>query len=52
MIDKVQAYVDDYNANGPDALKSVPEFLKVWLIDHINGTDKAYAAHLVVCGKQ
>jgi len=46
MIDQVNSFVDLYNDKGHDALKDISEFLTVWLISHINGTDKEYSQYL------
>lgn len=46
MIEQVDKFVDLYNQKGHDALKEVSEFLTVWLISHINGTDKEYSQFL------
>jgi hemerythrin len=46
MIDQVNTFVDLYNEKGHDALKDISEFLTVWLISHINGTDKEYSQYL------
>lgn len=46
MIKQVNSFVELYNEKGHDALKDVSEFLTVWLISHINGTDKKYSQYL------
>jgi len=46
MIEKVSTFVDLYNEKGHDALKEISEYLTVWLISHINGTDKEYSQYL------
>ncbi len=46
MIGQVNQFVDLYNKKGHDALKEVSEYLTVWLISHINGTDKEYSQYL------
>jgi hemerythrin len=46
MIEQVNKFVDLYNEKGHDALKDISEFLTVWLINHINGTDKGYSEYL------
>jgi len=46
MIEQVNKFVDLYNEKGHDALKDISEYLTVWLINHINGTDKGYSQYL------
>lgn len=46
MIAQVNEFVDLYDKKGHDALKEISEFLTVWLISHINGTDKEYSQYL------
>ncbi len=46
MIKQVGKFVELYNEKGHDALKEISEFLTVWLISHINGTDKEYSQYL------
>ena len=46
MIEQVGTFVDLYNEKGHDALKEISEYLTVWLISHINGTDKEYTQYL------
>lgn len=50
MINKVEDFLDAYNQRGHDALQDIADFLKNWLIEHINGTDKAYSHHLISKG--
>ena len=46
MIKQVNTFVELYNEKGHDALKDISEYLTVWLISHINGTDKEYSQYL------
>ncbi len=46
MIEEVERFVDLYNEKGHDSLKEISEYLTVWLISHINGTDKEYSQYL------
>jgi len=46
MIEQVSKFVDLYNEKGHNALKEISEYLTVWLISHINGTDKEYSQYL------
>lgn len=46
MIAQVKEFSALYDKNGHNALKEVSEFLTVWLINHINGTDKEYSQYL------
>ena len=46
MIKQVGNFVELYNEKGHDALKEISEYLTVWLINHINGTDKEYTQYL------
>ena len=46
MIDQVGKFAEIYQEKGHDSLKEISEYLTVWLINHINGTDKAYSQHL------
>lgn len=46
MIEEVGRFVANYEKQGVDALEPVAEYLKVWLIKHINGTDQQYGPFL------
>lgn len=42
FIDKVSTFLEQYKQNSDITIIDTLEFLKVWLIKHINGTDKEY----------
>lgn len=46
MIEQVERFVQLYNEKGHDSLDEIADYLSDWLINHINGTDKQYSAHL------
>ena len=46
MVAKVAAFASLYEEKGHESLDVVSDFLTNWLINHINGTDKAYTKHL------
>jgi len=52
MISEVEEFVEKYNQRGHQALDEISTFLKNWLINHINGTDKGYCQHLKDNGVQ
>ncbi len=50
MIDKVNDLLAAYEKNPESAMKDALDFLKQWLIRHINGTDKQYSEFLISNG--
>ncbi|GAA6203457.1 bacteriohemerythrin [Thalassotalea sp. SU-HH00458] len=50
MFEQVEKFEDLYIDKGHEALEEISQFLTNWLINHINGTDKAYTKHLTQCG--
>jgi hemerythrin-like metal-binding protein len=50
MIDKVEELLAEYEKDPESAMKNALDFLKQWLIKHINGTDKQYSEFLVSKG--
>ena len=50
MIDKVNDLLAEYEKHPENAMKDTLDFLKQWLIRHINGTDKQYSDFLLSKG--
>ena len=50
MIDQVNAYVEAYENGDENAIESLLNYLKQWLIKHINGTDQEYSEFLISKG--
>jgi len=50
MIDKVDDLLAAYQQRPESAMKDTLDFLKQWLIRHINGTDKQYSDYLLSKG--
>jgi len=47
MFNKVRAVLAEYERDHDTAMSNAVEYLKAWLINHINGTDKQYSSYLI-----
>lgn len=52
MIKQVEDVLTEYNKDHDKAIAHALSFLKGWLINHINGTDKQYSSFLLEKGAQ
>ena len=46
MVQQVTKFIDEYRIDKTRTIDNVTLFLKTWLINHINGSDQAYAPYL------
>jgi len=52
MIARVEEVLEAYRQDQDSAMKKATTFLRSWLINHINGTDKQYSQFLIDKGVQ
>lgn len=50
MFKKVEEVLSEYEKDQDTAMANAAEYLKQWLINHINGTDKEYSSYLISKG--
>lgn len=52
MIEEVDLVLAEYEKDHDTAMRHASDYLKNWLINHINGTDKQYSSFLIGKGVQ
>lgn len=50
LVADIQKFHQDLEQGGRTNIVAVLDFLKHWLVDHIQKNDKAYSGHLNACG--